>query len=420
MKINPTKFLVIILLLGLQASVIHAVPYDIVIEGKGEPKLDVLAVQKAVDQGGTILLKGMFNFGEKGRVNITKDIVIYGEANEKGIPTTQIVGGSWSFHSPIPTQLPPPGPGPKITIRNIHFSGALWAPISLSYCNGVEIRNNIITNVLPYDNKKPYFGKDGIHRQQGIIFYPPYTLPKEHGTYLPGLITGIIVVAGNAIDLNNTIPTLTVAQGILVVGTTGANIQILKNRVSNSCRNSIEVIDNYPGPSGEGSTIIQGNTIITAKKGIPLPSPSTPNGIVAGWFLDQSGAADPARRNRIIAAGNAIETRGETSIGIIVISDGAVITSNQIHLNGKENAKGILHFNSYGTISYNKFKGRGLAGVILRPWKAFSGNENTLINNDFSLLEPTKANILIRSSDNVVIGKYSKILNHGKTNLILN
>ena len=81
----------------------------------------------------------------------------------------------------------------------------------------------------------------------------------------------------------------------------------------NCSRNSLESLDNYPGEDGNGMTIFKGNKIITANKGIPLPTPSTPNGIVAGWFLDISGATDPKRLTKIVATENQIETRGLAS-----------------------------------------------------------------------------------------------------------
>ena len=419
MKKKSTIFSIIIFMICLQATVINAAKFDLVIKGMGDPKADVKSVQKAVDQGGSILLKGTFNFGEKGKIEIIKDTIIHGEKDSEGAPATKIIGGLWSFHSPLPTQLPPTEPAPKITIHNIHFEGALWAPISLPYCAGADIRNNKINNVQPIDNKMPYFGKEGIHRQQGIIFYPPYTLPKEYGTYQPGLISGNIIVADNFIDLSNHIPEKTIAQGILVVGATGANIQILRNRVSNSSRNSIEVIDNYPGPNGEGMTIIQGNNIVTSEKGISLPSPSTPNGIVAGWFINLSGASDPALRNKIIVTGNQIETRGDTSLGILVISDGPTIVSNVIILNGGEKAKGILHFNSHATITNNRIEGSGMTGVMLTPWKSFKGSQNTLIENDFSKFNAVIANILFNGSDNIAVGECGKVIDNEKTNLVL-
>ncbi len=93
---------------------------QVTIVGQNNPTIDVQAIQKAVDQGGTINLKGTFDFGNEGRVNITKDVQIIGETNNKG-PVTKIKGGFWTLHSPLPTQLPPTAPGPKIAIKSIHF-----------------------------------------------------------------------------------------------------------------------------------------------------------------------------------------------------------------------------------------------------------------------------------------------------------
>jgi hypothetical protein len=40
--------------------------YDCVVVGNSDPTHDVKAIQDAVDQGGTLLLKGTFNFPLKG------------------------------------------------------------------------------------------------------------------------------------------------------------------------------------------------------------------------------------------------------------------------------------------------------------------------------------------------------------------
>ncbi|MDB4442700.1 hypothetical protein N9219_04705, partial [bacterium] len=104
--------------------------YDSVVTGNNNPELDVKAVQEAVDKGGSVLLKGRFNFGQKGRVNIKNDIDVIGESDSQGQPLTKITGGFWTFHSPLPsTEIPLPGPGPKVKIQNIHFDGATWSPM---------------------------------------------------------------------------------------------------------------------------------------------------------------------------------------------------------------------------------------------------------------------------------------------------
>lgn len=115
--------------------------------GRDNPEVDVQALQAASSHGGEILLKGVFNFGDRGRMNITRDVKIVGERDNGGKPITKIKGGYWTFHSPLPTILPPKDPGPKIMIQSIHFDGALWAPVFLAYCNGATISNNKITNV---------------------------------------------------------------------------------------------------------------------------------------------------------------------------------------------------------------------------------------------------------------------------------
>ena len=99
-------------------------------------------------------MEGTFDFGDKGRVNITKDVKIVGEADNKGSPLTKLKGGLWTLHSPLPAQLPPEIPGPKITIQNIHFDGALWTPIHLAYSSGT-----IITGMEPHGQSPWYLHK---------------------------------------------------------------------------------------------------------------------------------------------------------------------------------------------------------------------------------------------------------------------
>ena len=68
MNKKTTIFFVVLFMISLQATVINAAQFDLVITGSNDPKSDVNAVQKAVDQGGSILLLGTFNFGEKGKI----------------------------------------------------------------------------------------------------------------------------------------------------------------------------------------------------------------------------------------------------------------------------------------------------------------------------------------------------------------
>ena len=153
----------------------------------------------------------------------------------------------------------------------------------------------------------------------------------------------------------------------------------------------MESLDNYPGTDGSGMTLVKGNTIITAEKGITLPTPATPNGVVVGWFLDLMGAADPARRTKIIVVDNEIETRGETSIGIISLAEGVTIASNLVHLQGGPKARGIAQVCSNAVIINNKVEGSGVCAAFITPFKGLKANGNVLVGNDFPSLHPWRA-----------------------------
>ncbi len=95
-------FLSIFLVAGLFVLGVHSVNALQTVVGQDNPTVDVQAVQAAVSQGGEILLKKTFDFGEKGSVIINKDVKIVGEKDGQGVPTTKIKGGSRTFFKPSP------------------------------------------------------------------------------------------------------------------------------------------------------------------------------------------------------------------------------------------------------------------------------------------------------------------------------
>jgi len=56
---------------------------------------------------------------------------------------------------------------------------------------------------------------------------------------------------------------------------------------------------------------------------------------------------------------------------------------------------------------------------MLMPFKSLKGDRNTLIGNDFILFKASAANVVLQSSNNVVIGKCGKVIDKGKGNKIL-
>jgi hypothetical protein len=416
---NKTR-IIILLFLGMTIFSFNSAEAQMTIVGQNNPFVDIQAIQKAVDQGGTINLKGAFDFGDEGRVNITKDVKIVGEADGSGNPTTKIAGGFWTFHSPLPSTLPPEAPGPKITIQSIHFDGALLAPIYLAYSSGANISNNKMTNIRPKYSDEPIFGKPGLHRQGGIICFPGLAQPIQTRKYIPNLFTGNLIIEDNNINLTNDIPTKTMAQGVMVIGTTGMNAQIQRNTIVNCSRNSIETIDNYRGKDGSGTVLIKDNKIVTSTEGLPVPTPATPHGILFGWFLDMPSGMDLQRNIKYIVVNNAIRTRGKTSAGIVAFSDGAIIVNNAIGSEGTE-AAGLAVCSSDGYIAYNKLEGSGSKpAVVVMPWKPFKGSKNVFIDNDLTQFKSSTADVVFNkdTADNLFIGHRCKVGNLGSNNSV--
>ena len=404
---------------GVLTFGIHSVNAQKTVIGQNNPAVDVQAVQAAVSQGGEILLKGIFDFGDKGRVNITKDAKIVGETSGKDSLGTKIRGGFWTFHSPLPSKLPPENPGPKISIQNIHFDGALWSPIHLAYSSGARITANKITHIRPIPSPFPIFGKEGLNIQQGIICSPRYALPIAPPKYQPGAFTGSLIITDNEIEMFNEEPTKTMAQGVIIIWTTGINAQILRNTVFNCTRNAIEAIDNFQGEDGGGIVVIKDNKIVTPQLGVPVPAPFTPNGVVAGWFLDMTGNEDPKRNIKYIIISNSIRLRGETSFGIAGFADGAVIEANAVVA---ETPKAGLLFlaSGNGYIAHNALGGIGSHGLIVMPWGPLKARNNVFVGNDFKSFKASVSDVIFRkgANNNLVLGSSGTVDDQGCGNQI--
>jgi len=412
------KILLILLVLPvlLPLTVAAAGSYDSVVTGRGDPGVDVQAVQEAVDKGGTVLLKGTFNFGEKGRVNIKNDVAIMGEGDGKGTPLTKITGGFWTFHSPLPTTEPLfPGPGPKITIRNIHFDGTVWTPMHFPYTSGAEISDNKITNVQPFAIPYKWQGGDTLLVMAGALLGTRFVHREE---ILPGT-TGQLIFANNKVDLKCKNPEITMGQGAFFIWTWGASIEVRGNTIRNVSRNSIESLDNYLDEEGRGSVLIAENNIVTPAVGIPFPSPATPNGIIVGWFVDMSGGSDPSRTSKITVIRNFVQTNGNTSVGIACLADGAVILGNRVEVKGGSQSKGIAQLGSNSFVARNKIDGSGAWALQAAQWKDLKGSQNTFAWNDLSEFKASSGDFLCTGNKNTYIGSECKAVDQGQANMML-
>jgi hypothetical protein len=391
--------------------------YDSVVRGTNNAEYDVKAVQEAVDKGGSVLLKGIFNFGQKGRVNIKDDVEIIGETTHTGRLLTKITGGFWTFHSTLPsTELPLPGPGPKVKIKNIHFDGATWTPMHFPYSSGAEISGNKITNVHPFPIPWKWPGGEKLLVNAGALLGTAFAHQEKN---LPGAVTGHLIVENNKIDLICKNPEKTMGQGVFLIRTWGAKIEIRKNRIRNVSLNSIESLDNYLDEIGRGSVVIAENNIVTPTVGIPFPSPATPNGIIVGWFMDTSAGSDPSRNSKITVIRNFVQANGDTSVGIISLADGTAILGNRVEVRGGSKSAGIGQVGSNGFIARNKIDGTGAFALRAIPYKEFKGSGNTFAWNDVSEFRASAADFLCAGNKNTLVGTSCRVDDKGKGNIML-
>ena len=388
-----------------------------VVRGTNDPAKDVQAVQNGVDKGGIVLLKGKFNFGEKGRVIIKNDIQILGEADKKGTPKTQLIGGMWSFFSPLPSKEDSPqAPGPKVIIRNIHFDGAIWTPIHLPYTSGAVISGNKITRVSPFPMPYKWQGGDTLWVHAGAILGTRFFNPAK---FLPGT-TGHLFFENNEVDIPCEKPEVTMGQGAFFIWTWGAHIEVKGNSFKNVSRNSVESLDNYRDNEGRGQVFIRNNKIVTPTTGCSFPGPTSyPNGIVTGWFVDPAGGQDPVKNSRIVVMSNHIEAKGELSSGIISLADEVTVFNNEIVLSGGSKSKAIVHTGSNGFVANNKIRGSGAFGIIAMPYRGVQkGNHNTFVNNEVKLLKASMAEFLCEGGNNTIVGCPCNLQDKGKDNKI--
>ncbi len=252
--------------------------------------------------------------------------------------------------------------------------------------------------------------------QQGAVFATTYSAGDKH---VPGAVTGLLIFENNEVDLQGDKPQVTLGQGLYFKWTTGATIQIRGNVFQNVPRNSIESLNNYLGPQGRGAVIIEKNTVITPPVGFPLPSPETPNGIIAGWFPDVAAGADRTRNSKIVVMDNYIEVRGDTSAAIELLSDQVVVAGNHIVMAGGSKATGIEQMGSDGLIANNQIAGSGLYALHTFPYGALLGSGNKFVLNDISQFKASMADVIFESNNNVLLGQRCTVSDQGRGTQIL-
>jgi hypothetical protein len=376
------KVLLLGLLLVSGSWTMSAAVQPVAVAGTGDAKLDVAAVQAAVDHGGQVILVGHFSFDMPATkparaaysrmVTVSKQVVISGNPDEHGeMPV--IVGGFFPFFIDVPNS--------RVSIRGLRFvrpkGGAIW-----SYSvRGLMIADCWIEGVEP----SAEFGRyAGIPRPlAGAIFVGSNPTPPRAGLVEQSQNnSGGLSILNNDIDVGGTDGDQTLAICVFSVGKPPdkkATLNVLGNKIRNITERAIAV--NEVG----GQARIDRNVITTGF----IAGPS--NGI-------QPDVIHAVGSGRYFIAHNSIVSEWATGAGIRVQGSvwspesNAIVVDNEIAMSAPEDTifgansaaieiRGLAQGNA---VRKNRIRGRARAALAVVGRNGVIPRKNTFLSNDLN------------------------------------
>jgi hypothetical protein len=385
------------------------------VTGTGNPHLDVPAVQAAVDQGGSVVLRGHFSFHKppnlppgsiyKRMVTVSNEVTITGHPDANGhLPI--IEAGDWPF-------LIDAG-NARVTIHKLHFvrpkSGAIW----IYSVGGLLIRGCHIERVQP----SVEFGMEGgqTNAVAAAIFagadpHPPNAI--NPGT--PGDFSGTLAILNNDIDVGGGLD----VDGMSVLGVVmfrlGTPDREVKIVVSgNTIRNVTAPAINLRVVGGrahaEQNVLITGNisgmnpdVIRVFGSGSYVIARNT---IDCGWMGGTATGIDLFSQQPPMAPiSNAIVVDNDVTMSA---ENGTVSTDLSAGIKMKGFAQGSLVLN-------NRIRGRASAALSLIDLNGGMPASNWLLLNDVANFHSSVADVFIDAgvTDTFVLGHQGSLIDHG-------
>lgn len=385
----------------------------IIVEGKNDPEVDVVAIQYAVDNYEEVTLRGVFSLGksqhvlwtpelsERSRsfatVIIRKSVIINGEGRVDGIPSTKLFKSGWTFPSSEWDYLfRIKGEDIEVEVENLHFTDFNIVCIGGDQAHKIAIRKNRITLSTGIGRGFDY-GKLG-YQVHGIIvagdsendaFNGGVIIEDNHIDFARSYIRGgFLSIRGREKEPNYR-PNPTdfdkyLGYGISVNRVAG-QVVIRNNTILNVNSRSIVIHDNYKTSEFN----IQGNFIKSSVYGsYPFGSQNAATGItvINAWSRPLSGHYVEIIDNKIEF--EKLNHAGICIFGPIISGEnvkkltGGLIKDNEIIL--KEGSVGI-HIRKCDDfeVSGNKITGEAYYGMRVSGRRITEGLDLRSIGNHF-------------------------------------
>lgn len=343
------------------------------IEGTGDPLVDYPAVRDAVAAGGTIYLKGHFDFGTDNVVHVAWDVEIIGETPIESGPVDPVTGNRdrrW------PTVITGGGAAKaavfwsdvkaNVVIRNVHFDRYQYTAVQIRKAAYAEVSNCRITNGLPEVlpelpdyNKVAGLTIGGSPAVAGNVDYASV----DHAVVKDNIIS----IADSYTPYGK--PSV-ITSGIGLSGMLDGTRSVMGNLVKNFAHLGIF---NTTG----GITTIEHNRVVAGDRGDGI---GFRKGIAADWYGRVHFEA-PVPLGQVFVRANAIATDGEQAHGVIVNNWPAnplaedtkiVIEDNRIHVDDPRQGVGIWAFGTFRNVTArnNEITGNMYLGAGMNAFNA--------------------------------------------------
>jgi hypothetical protein len=409
-----------LLAFAAMAAIMPSVAAQTVVQGTGNPDVDVPAVQTAVDRGGEIILRGHFSFNRPPTVQtalasagyppatvlISKAVTVSGAQN-KDDERASIEGGTIPFYVEAP--------GASVSIQTLRFIRPVASAILVYAAHGLTIANCKIEGVVPTGLGPGPFTSLAIY----IATSGNVPTPAQPG--YPVNIFGRLLITNNEIDvIGGTAADNTLGITVFSVGQSPdkeADIYVSANKISNTTEPAI----NFRLIGGRAH--VEGNVVNTG----PVSSQVSPG----------SEAIRVVNTGSYVIAHNIIhcEWPDPTAKGIGVFSqfaawpmEHAVVMDNFVTMSPPPGTTfgdlsagiGIRGFTGDNVVANNKIRGRAKAALSVDPFKGGIPDNNTFMLNHLDHFEASSADMFIGEGviDTLLLEQKGTDEDHGMNTVI--
>jgi hypothetical protein len=372
---------------------------QVVVVGKGNPDIDVPAVQAAVDQGGDVILKGHFSFNRPptvptaltgyppATVLVWKAVTISG-ARGADHEMTSIEAGTFPFYVAAP--------GAPVTIQGLRFIRPKGDAILVYSVSGLVIASCKIEGVEP-ENIGDITTSTAIEVNTSGINPPNPTSPGK-----PENISGTLLIVNNDIDVAGG-TALSDTLGVLIwsVGVPGAEVEAYVSE--NKIRNTTEPAINFRRI--DGRAYIERNVVATGSVVAPAPRPQAIRVVNTGSYLIADNSIDCGWSQ---ADAEGIGVFSQFAAWPI---EGAFVVDNDVNMSAPESTVfgnfsagiGVYGFAQGNVVLNNKIRGRASAALSmpvfpLPPQVPAVPANNEFVHNRVDDFEASVADVFVGPS----------------------